>query len=59
MCTNVIAVGQLGVWRLINKDLTNTDERALEEMMEREEPLQPELHNFSIVEISKGAYLTS
>ena len=48
------AVGQLGVWRLVNSEFDESDASVLRQMSELELPFQPELEKFVVTEISKG-----
>ena len=49
-----MATGQTGVWRCTQLDFTTSNESVLEDMASEEQPFQPELHDFFVVEISKG-----
>lgn len=54
LCTQVIAVGRLGVWRAVNMDYSSSDEYIIDEMVKGEQAFLPEMENFFIIEICKG-----
>lgn len=49
-----MAIGQLGVWRCTQLDFTSSDESAMDEMANEDQPFQPELNDFIVMEISRG-----
>ena len=48
------AVGQVGVWRLINSDYDLSDVTIMNQISDLESPFQPEYENFIVVEICNG-----
>lgn len=52
---SVIAVGQVGVWRIVHLDAFSNNERVHSDIREQDpdQPFQPESH---LIEISKGTY---
>lgn len=54
ICTSVIAVGLLGVWRTTQLDYVSNDECAVREMSSEKHQFRPDLHNFCVTEISSG-----
>ena len=55
--TQVIAVGQIGVWRLTHLDYTSSDSDVLEDIAKQDHAFQPEMENFAITEICKGIHI--
>ena len=45
------------MWRCTQLDFTSSDESAIGEMAAEEEPFQPELFDFMVIEISYGKVL--
>lgn len=54
--TGVCAVGQVGVWRLINSEYDYCDATLMNQIAELEQPFQPEVEKFVIIEISTGRW---
>lgn len=50
---SIVAVGQIGVWRISQFDLVSSDE-AIYCDMKKEDDFQPESQGFYVVEISQG-----
>lgn len=55
--TSVLAVGQVGVWRLVQYDTVSSDSRIWEQITEASEPCLPEQHDFVVMEIYKSKFL--
>ena len=53
VCTAVIGVGIVGVWRLINFDYVQPDKIVMEDALSQTQ-LQPENHRFYLVELYNG-----
>ena len=54
LCTQVIAIGQLGVWRAVNMDYSSSDEYIIDEISKGEQLFLPEMESFFVIEIYKG-----
>ena len=54
MSTQVIAVGQIGVWRLVHMDYTSSDSDITDDIAKQDQTFQPEMEGFVITEICKG-----
>ena len=50
----VSAVGQVGVWRLVNSEYDNTDTTLKKQLAALEQPFQPELEKFIVTDICNG-----
>lgn len=57
LCTQVIAVGLLGVWRAVNMDFSSSDEYIVDEIVKGEHTFLPEMENFLVIEICIGNHL--
>ena len=52
--TNVVGVGQIGVWRMTQLEYFRDDDSIHGEIMNAEEQFQPELHDFYVTDIYQG-----
>ena len=54
MCTTVVAIGQIGVWRATQLEYASADNLVLDEMAMEDSAFQPEAHDFIIVEVCQS-----
>ena len=53
LCTQVIAIGQLGVWRAVNMDYSSSDEYIIDEISKGEQLFLPEMELFCYRDIQR------
>lgn len=58
LLASVIAVGQIGVWRVVHSDTYSSNEVVCRVLADETEPFQPEHHDFIVLEILTGILLT-
>lgn len=56
--SSIIAVGQVGAWKVVHFDAFSSSERVFSDIREQAayEPFQPECNSFILLEISKGTF---
>lgn len=57
LSTSIIAVGRIGVWRLVQYETLATDRDILEQIADGAEPFLPEQHDFIVIEIYKSEFV--
>ena len=56
LSTSIVAVGQIGVWRLVQYETVSSDGSIFEQIAEEAEPFLPEQHDFIVIEICKSKF---
>jgi hypothetical protein len=57
LSTSIVAIGQIGVWRLVQYETISSDGSILEQIAEGAEPFLPEQHDFIVIEIYKSKFI--